>query len=207
MKPKVMSSNWGWGKEETVSEMSKYLPIACVITAQARMRLVDFVGKNYKFIAYCDTDSMKYLQSKAHLFPLQTTSNLGDWHVDSDKLEDLVLRTKKQYREKCSVNGTKFVFASISSNADNITSEDMVVGKNIPNQLRKVYLRGGVALVNSVKKMDPIWSPQYLAEETVWFYTRRNVGESREDHIKRLKILYYKNHDKQLEKIKALDSN
>ncbi len=153
-------------------ESKYYLPLGCVITEMGRMNLVDGVDHNYKNFVYCDTDSIFCKDFKEEDYKNMEfhPSKLGAWDKEIIGAKGIARRPKQYFF----INDKKhkFAFAGIDTNKpmiktkeeegriiDHLTLEDMIIGKEIPNQLSPYKILGtGIMLTTITKTIKPVWS-------------------------------------------------
>ena len=181
--------NGKWETIDVIEDANFYLPLACFITAYARLRLVDTVGHNYKYVINGDTDAItikvpkeifkssdetihKYLKDNYNM--TVHPKNLGAWDVEH-KFEYMIARRAKQYMGIES-NGEKcFRFAGLrlpQEEIDNLTFDEFVLGKEGFKQLRPIRLPSGLLLEEYDKRLSPVWD--YKLAPDYWFKNKKD---------------------------------
>ncbi len=175
-----------WEEIEKIDKVKKYLPVACMITAFARMRLVDAVGYNYENFVYADTDSI--FTSNIKMMNVDLGDKLGQWKIENDKINTFCFRHRKQYMFIKSNNEPKIVFAGLRLKNENIMidffnpeyskSEKPILGWNefingtvIDKQLRpsQKIIRYGRYLEEYEMEIFPVSNATYLKDPDCWF--------------------------------------
>ncbi len=222
------ADNTEWIKLKANMESKYYLPIACAITALARMKLVDAVDENYHNFVYCDTDSIfvrNFKPSDYKNVELHPTK-LGAWDIEYADGYGIV-RRPKQYLFLNNTEKYKLAFAGINFNKWILPQEELdllkpfeaeikkldlkhfILGKKINKQLSPYRLVGtGITFMEIEKTIKPIWDYKedtilteqkyYLKEHFI--QTLKDLEEFKNKTHKMTRIQIFKNKSNKAEK-------
>jgi hypothetical protein len=133
-----------------------YTPMGVFITSWARDVMVRTAQANYPNFAYCDTDSLHVLGNQDPMGIEVHPTRLGAWDHEYDFTDAVFLRAKRYAEQLTPGYAEKFgrgVVVKIAGAPENITNnmtlDDMIVGKKFNGKLQPTRVPGGIVLTET----------------------------------------------------------